>query len=195
MPTVDDQIAEWKHAYQVLGVPQHASAHVIKAAYRKLVKRWHPDLYTPGTLQHADATQMSMLINEAYSETAHAPLRYTSSSSGIGRAPRQQPQRPFGPIIKTQINPFKPPRVDRFEFWVRFVCGAFFGMFSGVARVLSEVPATSMEYPLIRWLRCPRPYRGLRPGCGSIRGQVLIFGFKVLLIARGSGARTVNERT
>ena len=70
-----------------------------------------------------------------------------------------------------------------------------FGMFSGVAWVLSAVPATSMEYPLIRWLRCPRPYRGLRPGCGSIRGQVLVFGFKVLLIARGSGARTVNERT
>ena len=148
MPTMDDQIAEWKHAYQLLGVPQDASAHVIKAAYRKLVKRWHPDLYTPGTSQHADATQMSMLINEAYSGIAHAPLRYTSSSSGIGRAPRQ-PQTPSGPTINIQINAFKPPRVDRLEFWVRFVCGALFGKFSGVAWVLSEVPATSMRYPLI----------------------------------------------
>ena len=148
MPTMDDQIAEWKHAYQLLGVPQDASAHVIKAAYRKLVKRWHPDLYTPGTSQHADATQMSMLINEAYSGIAHAPLRYTSSSSGIGRAPRQ-PQTPSGPTINIQINAFKPPRVDRLEFWVRFVCGALFGIFSGVAWVLSEVPATSMRYPLI----------------------------------------------
>jgi DnaJ-class molecular chaperone len=47
MPVLDDQSAEWKHAYQVLGVPRYASAHAIKAAYRKLVKRWHPDLYTP----------------------------------------------------------------------------------------------------------------------------------------------------
>jgi hypothetical protein len=184
MPTVDDQIAEWKHAYQVLGVPQHASARVIKAAYRKLVKRWHPDLYTPGTSQHADATQMSMLINEAYSEIAHAPLRYTSSSSGIGRTPRPQPQTPSGPTINIQINPFKPPRVDRLEFWVRFVCGALFGMFSGVTWVLSEVSATSMGYALIAGFRRPRPYRRLWPGCGSIRGQVLVFGLKVLLIAR-----------
>ena len=129
MPTVDDQIAEWKHAYQVLGVPQHASAHVIKAPYRNLVKRWHPDLYTPDTSQHADATQMSMLINEAYSEIAHAPLRYASSSTGIGRTSRQRPQTPSGPTINIQINTFKPHRVDRLEFWVRFVCGGLLGCF------------------------------------------------------------------
>jgi hypothetical protein len=85
MPTVDDQVAEWKHAYQVLGVPHYASAHVIKAAYRKLVKRWHPDLYAAGTSEHADATQMSMLINQAHSGIAHAPLRYTSNSPVFNR--------------------------------------------------------------------------------------------------------------
>ena len=148
MPTVDDQVAEWKHAYQVLGVPHYASAHVIKAAYRKLVKRWHPDLYAAGTSEHADATQMSMLINQAHSAIAHAPLRYTSNSPVFNRTP-QRGDAPSGSTINIRIDAFRPHRADRLEFWVRFVCGALFGIVSGVAWVLSEMATTSMEYPII----------------------------------------------
>lgn len=44
MPHVGDQIAEWMAAYRVLGVPLSATALTIKQTYRKLMKRWHPDL-------------------------------------------------------------------------------------------------------------------------------------------------------
>jgi hypothetical protein len=38
------EIANLAHAYRVLDVPWDASPRAIKASYRKLVKRWHPDL-------------------------------------------------------------------------------------------------------------------------------------------------------
>ena len=72
----DDQLAELRHAYQVLGVPTDSSEPSIRKAYRRLVKRWHPDLYPNGTLAHVEATHMTRLMNEAYSAIAHAPLRY-----------------------------------------------------------------------------------------------------------------------
>jgi hypothetical protein len=91
---------------------------------------------------------MSMLINQAHSAIAHAPLRYTSNSAVFNRTP-QRGDAPSGSTINIRIDPFRPHRVDRLEFWVRFVCGALFGIFSGVAWVLSEMPTTSMEYPII----------------------------------------------
>lgn len=175
MPTVDDQVAEWKHAYQVLGVPHYASAHVIKAAYRKLVKRWHPDLYAAGTSEHADATQMSMLINQAHSAIANAPLRYTSNSPVFNQTP-QRGDVPSGSTINIRIDAFRPHRADRLEFWVRFVCGALFGIVSGVAWVLSEMATTSNGISDHRRLRCHGPDGRLRLGGGSIRRQVLVFG-------------------
>ena len=46
--------------YQILGVSSHASAAEIKSAYRKLVKKFHPDVYKGN---HAD---MIRQVNEAY---------------------------------------------------------------------------------------------------------------------------------
>lgn len=68
MPVTDDQIEELKHAYQVLGAPLSASPSLIKQTYRQLIKRWHPDIYPTGTEAYAEATQMTTLINGAYSE-------------------------------------------------------------------------------------------------------------------------------
>ncbi len=42
-----EQLDELAHAYEVLDVPVIASAGSIKQAYRKLVKRWHPDAHKP----------------------------------------------------------------------------------------------------------------------------------------------------
>ena len=72
----DHQIAELRHAYQVLGVPTDSSALSIKKAYRRLLKRWHPDLYPDGTPTHVEATNMTRLVNEAYAAIANAPLIY-----------------------------------------------------------------------------------------------------------------------
>jgi hypothetical protein len=149
MPAPDHQIGELQHAYQVLGVAHAAPAQVIKAAYRKLVKRWHPDLYGAGPA-HAEATQMTMLINQAYSAIAHAPLRYRSSSTfyePMSYAPPSQHNAAARWPTNFKIDPLAP-RADRLEFWVRFVCGALFGIFSGAVWVLSEMTTTAIDFPV-----------------------------------------------
>ncbi len=75
MPPREGQIENLAHAYRVLDVPHNASARAIKSSYRKLVKRWHPDRYRPGSEEHAEATQMTTLINAAYARIGDAPLR------------------------------------------------------------------------------------------------------------------------
>jgi curved DNA-binding protein CbpA len=75
MPAREGEIQNIAHAYRVLDVPHDASSRAIKSSYRKLVKRWHPDRYRPGSEQHAEATQMTSLVNAAYSRIQDAPLR------------------------------------------------------------------------------------------------------------------------
>ena len=71
----DGGIENLAHAYRVLDVRWDASPRGIKANYRKLVKRWHPDRHTPGTPEHIEATLMTRLLNEAYARVEKAPLR------------------------------------------------------------------------------------------------------------------------
>jgi DnaJ-class molecular chaperone len=131
---------ELQRAYQILGVSSSASAHSIKHAYRELVKRWHPDLYQTGTAAHAEATEMTRTINEAYSAIEHAPLRYyvdaggptpprttvNAATPGVGRESTKKASEAF-------------PKTDRVEFWVRFVCGALFGAFIGIRLALEYI--------------------------------------------------------
>ena len=125
MPVTNTDIDAMKQAYRVLDAPLTASAHFIKQCYRRMVKRWHPDLYSPGTEQYAEATQMSTLVNDAYARVERAPLRYyVESAPGVwptvGAAARDHIERP----------------VDRAEFWIMFVCCALFGAFISLSNIL-----------------------------------------------------------
>lgn len=149
MYTVTEEMGA-EQAYRVLGVSRDASAHAIKQAYRKLVKRWHPDLYKAGTSAHAEASQMTRLINEAYSMVSHAPLRYQRSAQST-------PYRPAGrrpPVATTspEKSAARPePRMDRIEFWIRFVCGATVGIVMGWEWAVSR-SLRSKDVSMTLWL-------------------------------------------
>lgn len=51
---------EFKDYYQILGVPRDAGADDIKKAYRKLARRYHPDVS-----KEADASARMAEVNEA----------------------------------------------------------------------------------------------------------------------------------
>jgi hypothetical protein len=124
MPVSEEQISELDQAYQFLGVPATASASTIKQAYRRMAKRWHPDLFVSGTSAHAEATRMMKLLNEAYSIIRHAPLRYRVVSYPPAW---QERARQWSATKPRWSDPDAVLMNDSLEFWIRFVLGAFFG--------------------------------------------------------------------
>ena len=139
-----------EEAYRVLGVSREASAGAIKQSYRKLVKRWHADLYKAGTSAHAEASQMTRLLNEAYSVASHAPLRYQRTAPSTPF--RRTEWHPTEATTNTEESSIRPgPRMDRIEFWVRFVCGGALGILMGLDAALSNWSnSTDLSMPL--WL-------------------------------------------
>lgn len=60
-----------KDPYQVLGVARDASDEDIKAAYRQLARKYHPDNYSPDNPLADLATEKMKEINEAYDTIRH----------------------------------------------------------------------------------------------------------------------------
>lgn len=73
---------EYKDYYQALGVDRNASAEDIKKAYRKLVRKYHPDVS-----KHKDADEKTKEINEAYGVLGDAEKR--AAYDQLGRGYRQ----------------------------------------------------------------------------------------------------------
>ncbi len=128
MPFVEDQLAEWRAAYRLLDVPPSASSRDIRQGQRRLLKRWHPDLFTAGSSDQVEATRMTQVINEAYAKIENAPLRYydPTRSSREGRFPRTK--------FEDKPDPFK--NMERVEFWIKFGLGAAIGAFFGLGSLL-----------------------------------------------------------
>ena len=149
MYTVTEEMGA-EQAYRVLGIPRDASAHAIKQAYRKLVKRWHPDLYKSGTAEHSEASQMTRLLNEAYSVVSHAPLRYQRSDRSTPyRGTEWRPPVATTSPERSSVRPL--PRMDRIEFWIRFVCGAMVGIVMGWEWAVSR-SLRSKDVSMTLWL-------------------------------------------
>ena len=147
MPIAEDQIAELKHAYQILGSPLSASATSIKQTYRKLVKRWHPDRYRSGTPEYDEATQMTKLINGAYTAIENAPLRYHFDACQPAYVKNRQATRPSRnepPEARRETL----PKTDWLEFWIRFVFGAFWGALLSVRILLLHYDEPGVLIPV-----------------------------------------------
>lgn len=81
--------------YEVLGVNKNASMDEIKAAYKELVKKYHPDKYQNNPLSSLAEEKMQE-INEAYDtlcKTHGGGGGYSGSQSGGGTTPELQQAR------------------------------------------------------------------------------------------------------
>jgi hypothetical protein len=174
MPPQAAEIENLAHAYRVLDVPWDASPRAIKASYRKLVKRWHPDRYPPGTESHAESTLMTRLLNDAFARIENAPLRNgtaTPFSRPAAATPNADEGEPSG-ASRNEYIPRDPQRdaadfyrimerdrvagarddaarpFDWFGFIVRFVLGALFGVlmsFEVMVRMWTSTLGTSHD--------------------------------------------------
>lgn len=71
---------EFKDYYQALGVARDASAEDIKKAYRRLARKYHPDVS-----KEADAAARMSEVNEAYAVLSDAERRAAYDALGQGR--------------------------------------------------------------------------------------------------------------
>lgn len=69
--------------YKVLGVSENASQEEIRAAYLKLVKKYHPDKYADNPLKELAGEKLKE-INQAYEMLTKQPRNTSSSSSSAG---------------------------------------------------------------------------------------------------------------
>jgi hypothetical protein len=153
------QLGKLQYAYKVLDLPQTASAQQIKQAYRKLTKRWHPDLYSARSPEQAEATLMMKIINEAYDQVATAPLRYYDPRKETTQTRERDPyvEQPR-PIIIFQRDRSEPPqKLHLFEFSVRFFFGTLFGVFAAfrtIVRFYYVTPHTAAMIAIAEVLGC-----------------------------------------
>ena len=76
--------------YAILGVQPGAPPEQVKRAYRRLMKRWHPDLFPRHSEQRRKAEGRAKQINEAYARLRADKPR---SHPRTGRAPTPPPHR------------------------------------------------------------------------------------------------------
>jgi curved DNA-binding protein CbpA len=91
---------QYKDYYEVLGVPKDADEKVIKAAYRKLARKYHPDVCA----DKAEGESRFKEINEAYEVLSDKEKRAKYNQFGSAPSSPGRPVTLTGASIKPDNN-------------------------------------------------------------------------------------------
>lgn len=125
----------YRDYYEILGVGRNATDKEIKAAYRKLARRWHPDLHTGKDKDEAE--EKIKLINEAYEVLGDPEKRARYDQLGGNWRAGQE----FHP----------PPDMEGFRFYTGTGAGGFSDFFEilfGGASPSGPAAGTARRGPL-----------------------------------------------
>jgi DnaJ domain len=98
-----------KHdCFDVLQVPETVSAEELRRAYRRLVRRWHPDQYSDAPGMREIAQERLKLINTAYQEAKG--MLAAGAGDRDHSAPPQRPSNRFPGWLRAIFSSGKAPK-------------------------------------------------------------------------------------
>lgn len=112
---------QYKDYYAVLGVPREATAEEIKKAFRRLARKYHPDVS-----KEKDAESRMKEVNEAYAVLSDAEKRAAYDSLGSGYRPGEEfrPPPDWGAGFEFSTHGFSPHEAADFsEFFSQLFGG------------------------------------------------------------------------
>jgi curved DNA-binding protein len=113
---------QYQDYYQILGVERDADAKQIKAAYRKLARKWHPDLHAGKKKEEAE--EKFKQINEAYEVLSDPEKRAKYDRLGSNwRAGDQFTPPPGSEAFYTYTTDFDPADLGGFSSFFEVLFG------------------------------------------------------------------------
>jgi curved DNA-binding protein CbpA len=164
--------------YHILGVERSAKADQIRSAYRELVKKYHPDLFSTEA-DKAQATEKLRLVNEAYAVLGNAerrqrydrnfapkpPLRRrpraADSRRKTGRAHRRRPDPPWRKITLQELRSWFPKKRIGYFSAAAVMCLLLF-------LAVRSVPSTAINWLLLERLEFSPPKAAAPPAVDGV---------------------------